>query len=79
MRVVVEGHGCASVPKKVLDQFRMDAAPQKQCGACMPEVMLANRGKTRKLEEWLEVTVDYVLSVKRSALACGKNEVKVFV
>jgi hypothetical protein len=45
----------------------------------MPEVMLANRGKTRKLEEWLEVTVDYVLSVKRSALACGKNEVKVFV
>jgi hypothetical protein len=74
MRVAVEGHGCASVPKKVLDQFRMDAAPQKQRGACVPEIVPADRGEIRAIEQRLEVAVDYVLGVQRGALACGENE-----
>jgi hypothetical protein len=32
VRVAVEGHGYRDVPKKVLDQFRMDTAPQKEGG-----------------------------------------------
>jgi hypothetical protein len=47
----------------MLDQFRVDAAPQEQGGAGVTEVVSANRGETLSLEEWLEVAVDYVLSV----------------
>ncbi len=45
MRVAVKGHGYAGVPKEVLDQFRVHAAPQKQRGAGVPEVVPANRGE----------------------------------
>ena len=74
MRIAVEGHGYAGVPKKVLDQFRVDAAPQKEGSAGVPEIVPADRGEACLLEERLEVAVDYVLSVLRGALACGENE-----
>jgi hypothetical protein len=34
--MAIKGHGYAGVPKKMLDQFRVDAAPQKQGGAGVP-------------------------------------------
>jgi hypothetical protein len=50
-------------PKKVLDQFRVDATPEQQSSACVPEIVPANRGEACSLEERLEVAVDYVLGV----------------
>ena len=63
MRVAVEGHDYAGVPKKVLDQFRMDATPQEQGGARVSEIVPANRGETSTSQQGLEVAVDYVLGV----------------
>ena len=63
----------------MLDQFRVDAASQKQSRARVPEVVPANRGETRTLEERLEVAVYYVLGVKGGTLASSENEVRVFV
>jgi hypothetical protein len=40
----------------------------------MAQVVPADRGEACPLEEWLEVTVDYVLGVLRGALARGENE-----
>jgi hypothetical protein len=74
VRVAVKSHGYAGVPQKMLDQFRMNAAPQKQRGACVPEIVPADRGEIRAIEQRLEVAVDYVLGVQRGALACGENE-----
>ncbi len=59
----IKGHGYAGVPKKMLDQFRVDAAPQKQGGAGVPLIVPADRGEACALEERLEVAIDYVLSV----------------
>jgi hypothetical protein len=74
MRVAIEGHGYRGVPKKMLDQFRVDAAPQKQSSAGVPEIVPADRREARVLEQRLEVAVDYVLGVHRGALARGENE-----
>jgi hypothetical protein len=79
VRVAVEGHAYAGVPQEVLDQFRVDATPQKQVGACVPEIVPTNRGETRVLEERLEVAADYVLGVKGGTLTSSENEVRVFV
>jgi hypothetical protein len=57
----------------------VDAASQKEGGASMPKIVPADRGEARVLEEWLEVVVDYVLSVQRGTLACGENEIRLFV
>ena len=53
--------------KKMLDQFRMNATPQKQRSARVSEVVPADRGEVCLLEERLEVEVDYVLGI----LLCG--------
>ena len=45
----------------------------------MPEIVPADRGKLRMLEERLEVAVDYVLGVQQRTLARGKNEPCVLV
>jgi hypothetical protein len=74
VRVAVEGHGYRGVPQKMLGQFRVDTAPQKEGSARVAEVVPADRGEARVLEERLEVAVDYVLGVQRGALACGENE-----
>jgi hypothetical protein len=79
VRVAIKSHGYAGVPQEVLDQFRVDATPQKQVGACVPEIVPTNRGETRALEERLEVAVDDVLSVEGSTLTSSENEVRVFV
>jgi hypothetical protein len=63
----------------MLDQFRVNATPQEQGSACVPEIVPASRGETRVLEERLEVAVDYVLSVKRGTLTSREYEVRVFV
>ena len=63
MRVAIKSHRYAGMPKQMLDQFRMNTASQKQGGASVSEIMPADRGETCTLEERLEVTVDYVLSV----------------
>jgi hypothetical protein len=47
----------------VLEQFRVNAAPQKQGSASVPEIVPANRREIYALEERLEVAVHYVLSV----------------
>ena len=52
------------MPQKMLDQFRVYAAFQKQCSACVPEIVPTNKGEIRKLETQLEVAVDYILSVE---------------
>jgi hypothetical protein len=62
------------VPEKMLHEFRVDPAPQNEGSAGMMKVVPADRGKACLLEEWLEVTVDYVLSVLWGALARGENE-----
>ena len=61
----------------MLDQFRVDAASQEQGGSEVPEIMPANRGETLSLEERLEVSVDYVLSIQGGVYLCGDNEAKV--
>jgi hypothetical protein len=76
VRVAIKGHGHAGVPEKVLDQLRVDAAPQKQGGARVPEIVPANRGEASAPEERLEVAVDYVLDVQGGAYLCGENEAK---
>ena len=58
----------------MLDQFRVDAAPQKHGGARVPEIVPADRGEARVLGERLEVAVDYVLGVERRTLARGEYE-----
>ncbi len=63
----------------MLDQFRVDATPQKEGSACVPEIVPTNRGETRTLEERLEVAVHDVLSVKGGTLTSRENEVRVFV
>jgi hypothetical protein len=45
----------------------------------MPKIVPADRGEARVLEERLEGAVDYVLSVQRGTLACGENEIRLFV
>jgi hypothetical protein len=62
------------VTEKMLHEFRVDAAPQKEGGAGVSEIVPADWGDTRMLEERLEVTVDHVLGVQRDALARGENE-----
>ena len=47
----------------MLDQFRVDAAPQKEGGAGVPEIVSVDRGEACALEERLEVAIHYVLSV----------------
>jgi hypothetical protein len=74
VRVPIEGHGYGGVPKKVLHQFGVDASPQEQRGARVPEIVPADRGEARTLEERLEVAIHYVLSVQRDALACCQSE-----
>jgi hypothetical protein len=66
VRITIEGHGYAHVPKQRLDQFGVDTSPQEQSGARVPEILPADRGETRVLEERLEVPVDNVLGVERS-------------
>jgi hypothetical protein len=63
VRVAVEGHCYRGVPQKMLYEFRVDAAPQKEGGAHVPEIVPTNRVETFSLEERLEVAVHYVLSV----------------
>ena len=46
MRVAVERHGYGGVPEEVLDQFRVDAASQKQGSARVPEIVPADRGES---------------------------------
>ena len=77
MRVAVEGHGYAGVPQKVLDQYRMYAAPQKQRSACVPEIVPAYLRQPRSSEKRLEVPVNYVLGVHRCALRGREYEVVV--
>ena len=45
VRVAVEGHGYAGVPERMLDQFRVDATPQKHGSTCVPEIVPTNRGR----------------------------------
>jgi hypothetical protein len=63
VRVAIKSHGYDGAPEKMLDQRRVDAAPQQQRSARVPEIVPANRGQTRALEERLEVAIHYVLSV----------------
>ena len=79
MRVAIKSDGYGGVPEKMLYEFRVDAAPQKQRGAGVPEIVPADRGEACTPEERLEVAVDYVLGVQGSTLARGENEVRVLV
>src|SRR5215218_3471333 len=54
MRVAIEGHGYRGVPKKILDQFRVDAAPQKEGSAGVPEIVPADRGRPARLSSGLK-------------------------
>ncbi len=63
----------------MLYSLRVDVAPQEQGSARVPEIVPADRGEARSLEERLEVAIDYVLGVQRGALARAENEVRVFV
>jgi hypothetical protein len=63
----------------MLDQLRVDAASQKQSRARVPEVVPADKGETRTVEQRLEVAVDDVLRFERRAFGRGENEVRVFV
>jgi hypothetical protein len=74
VRVAVKGHGYRGMTEKMLHEFRVDAAPQKEGSAGMTEVVPADRGEVCLLEERLELAVDYVLGVLRGALARGENE-----
>jgi hypothetical protein len=74
VRVAVEGHGFRGVPEKVLYEFWVGAAPQKEGSAGVPEIVPADRGEARVLEERLEVAVDDVLCVERSTLAGREHE-----
>jgi hypothetical protein len=52
----------------------VDAAPQQEGSAGVPETVSADRREARVLEEPLEVAVDHVLGVQRCTLARGENE-----
>jgi hypothetical protein len=45
----------------------------------VPKIVPADRGEVGTIQQWLEVPVDYVLSVERCTLTRGENEVRVFV
>src|SRR5215210_8061110 len=57
VRVAVKVHGYRGVPEKVLYEFRVDAAPQKEGSAGVPEIVPADRREARVLEVRLEVAV----------------------
>jgi hypothetical protein len=61
--VAVKCHGYGGVPEKMLHEFRVDAAPQKEGSAGVPEIVPTNGREACLLEERLEVAVDYVLGV----------------
>jgi hypothetical protein len=54
VRVAVKSHGYAGEPEEVLDQFRVDATPQKEGGARMPEVVPADKGGPARLRSGLK-------------------------
>jgi hypothetical protein len=63
VRVAVKHNGYAGVTQKMLNQFRVDAAPQKLGGTCVPEIVPTKGGEACLLEERLEVALDNVLGV----------------
>ena len=76
VRITIEGHGYGGVPEQVLDQFRVDATPQEQGCAGVPEVVPADRGEACAVEERLEVAVHHVLGVQRRALRVAKTRLE---
>jgi hypothetical protein len=66
-RAAIKSHGYAGVAQKMQNQFRVNAAPQKQSGARVPEVVPANIAKPCALQQGLEVPVDDVQGVYRRA------------
>lgn len=56
----IKSHGYAGVPQNMLTQIRANAAPWKQGGARVPEIVSANIAKPCALQQGLEVPVDYV-------------------
>jgi hypothetical protein len=77
--VAVKGHGYRGVPEKMLHESRVDATPQKQGSARVPEVVPTDGGEASAPEERLEVAVDYVSGIQRGGLACDENEPWVLV
>jgi hypothetical protein len=75
VRVAVKGHGYRGVPEKVLYEFRVDAAPQKEGSAGVPEVVEAHGvGETGLLEEGLEVAAVEVVAVDGRADLRGEDQ-----
>jgi hypothetical protein len=54
VRVAVEGHGYRGVPEKMLYEFRVDAAPQKQSSARVTKIVPADRGRPARLSSGLK-------------------------
>ena len=61
--------------QKMLNRFRVNAAPQKQGGARVPEVVPANIAKPCALQQGLELPIDDVQCVHRRAVGAEHEAV----
>ena len=74
MAVAVKDELDAGVPCEVLYVFRMGAARKKDREAGMAQIVPAYIRQASPTQERLEMTIDDVLSVERSALARGEHK-----
>ncbi len=74
MGVPLEGESDGGVPGEGLKIADGLATLGEEREVRVPEVVEPDRREHRFFEEWIEATVDYILSVERSTLARGENE-----
>ena len=79
MGVSVECQLYRSVTGEVLDVLRVHAAGEQDREAGVPQIVPADGGEFCALEQGLEMTVDYVLSVEGRALARREHEPRILV
>lgn len=59
MRINVQGHDCAGVPKPLCDDFRVLTSSQEQGRACVTEVIGAQWSEASCFHDWLEVPLHH--------------------
>src|SRR5215212_9091564 len=77
--VSVEGQLYRGVTGEVLDVLRVHAVGEQDREAGVPEIVPADGGELRTLEQGFEVPVDYVLGVEGCALARREHEARILV
>lgn len=79
MGVSIQRHGNGIVSKELLNDLWVDASPQKQRGARMPEIMEADLRETRLPQQRLEGTLYEILGVEGRPVLGREDQAVIFV